>query len=101
VVGVVEGSVPDYFLVNRPDENRVRCKFEYGPTILYGSETPPVGPFKSTTVSQSHGVWANIDGLEPNTVYHYRLVAYTDEVTVNGADMVFKTSDQPAIVGVL
>jgi hypothetical protein len=65
-------------------------KFEFGKTVSYGSETPflPVGATDRT----DHAVSASITGLEPDTTYHYRVVAahgFADPA--QGADATFTT----------
>jgi uncharacterized repeat protein (TIGR01451 family) len=64
--------------------------FDYGETIAYGSSTPPqvAGGALDVPVSEQ------IHGLEPNTTYHYRLVAQGQENTV-GEDRTFTTPAAP------
>ena len=62
--------------------------FEYGKTTGYGSST-------SSSVAGSGlspvGEGATVTGLEPGTVYHYRLVATNEGGTVYGSDQSFTT----------
>jgi hypothetical protein len=66
--------------------------FQYGPTIIYGSQSAatPIGAgTKSVAVS------AAIGGLAPASRYHYRLVAQNSKGTTVGADRTFTTRRQP------
>lgn len=67
--------------------------FEYGTTITYdnsvsANQSPVTG--NSTT-----SVIANILGLSPNTIYHYRVKATNVLGTTYGSDMTFTTLGQP------
>ncbi len=68
---------------------------EYGATTAYGHMTSPAS---LSPVSTDVGVSAHVDGLEPDTLYHYRVVAHDERegqtYTVEGADEAFTT--QPA-----
>ena len=72
--------------------------FQYGTTSAYGAQTPlaPAGngsiPIK---VSQA------ITGLQPATVYHYRVVAISPAGTTNGTDHTFTTKDIPLSVQIV
>jgi hypothetical protein len=66
--------------------------FDAGPTIAYGT----------TTLSRSAGsgtkpqaVAESVTGLEPGTVYHYRITAVSATGTVYGQDATFKTTGSP------
>jgi hypothetical protein len=66
--------------------------FEYGPTSIYGLQTPlaPAGSGNSSVkVSQP------LVGLRPDTTYHYRIVAASPGGTIKGADRTFKTPKIP------
>ncbi len=73
--------------------------FQYGTTAGYGAQTPlsPGGNATSTVkVSQA------ITGLQPTTVYHYRVVAFGPGGMVTGKDRTFTTGKIPlslALVG--
>jgi hypothetical protein len=66
--------------------------FQYGTTTLYGAATPVAAAGNGTSAV---AVTANLSGLAPASVYHYRLVAHNRNGTVNGPDRVFKTRAQP------
>jgi hypothetical protein len=61
---------------------------EYGPTEAYGSSTPEVSAGAGTEYS---GVQATLEGLQHDTVYHYRFVAKSSFGTAPGPDATFTT----------
>ncbi|HMD13789.1 MAG TPA: T9SS type A sorting domain-containing protein, partial [Bacteroidota bacterium] len=64
-------------------------KFEYGLTASYGNQvTAAQSPVNGAMITV---VNAAINGLTPNTVYHYRIVATNIGGTTNGADSTFST----------
>jgi CSLREA domain-containing protein len=65
---------------------------EYGPTLAYGSKTPAVafGPGAA-----GFPIGARIEGLQPSSEYHFRIVVANDEQTVNGPDGTTKTAAAP------
>jgi hypothetical protein len=66
--------------------------FQYGTTSGYGGQTPlaPAGSgTKPINVSQA------VTGLQPNTLYHYRIVAVSPLGTTTGKDHVFTTKKVP------
>jgi len=67
--------------------------FQYGEDTNYGrvavADQSPVTGNTNTAVSNS------LADLEPNTTYHYRVVAQNPDNTVNGADMTFTTGPVP------
>jgi hypothetical protein len=73
--------------------------FQYGPTRQYLAQTPLAAAGSGTrAVKVSDAVM----GLQPNTLYHYRLVAFGTTATV-GQDRTFVTPEVPlslAIAGV-
>lgn len=70
--------------------------FEYGPTTLYGSFAAGVPP--TVTGTSVTPCSAAISGLQPNTLYHYRIVGTNSGGTSNGNDMTFTTAAAPPIV---
>jgi hypothetical protein len=65
-------------------------RFEYGSTAAYGTSVPvPDGDAGSGTADTA--LSAPIEGLSPDTAYHYRVVAVNSLGTVEGADHVFST----------
>jgi hypothetical protein len=63
--------------------------FEYGLTTSYGSVTSTTSGYTGTS---DQGVSKTITGLNPNTTYHYRIVALNDDNTVLGSDQTFITT---------
>ncbi len=73
-----------------PEGESSTVEFEYGPTLEYGysavaTQSPAAG--SSTLI-----VSADIDGLEPGTVYHFRIKATNSAGTSYGYDRIFTTS---------
>jgi hypothetical protein len=67
--------------------------FEYGTTSEYGSRTaeqPAEGP-------GAEEERATLDGLTPDTTYHFRIVATNSEGTSYGADRTFSTGQEPLV----
>ena len=76
--------------VNTDEEGEATCSFEYGTSTAYGqsaacSEAVPSGNTPAP-------VSASVTGLQPDTVYHYRLDATNANGTNKGPDEQFKTS---------
>jgi phosphodiesterase/alkaline phosphatase D-like protein len=69
----------------------VSVSFEWGLTTSYGNETTP----ESRTATGKYS--ADLDGLSPNTTYHFRAKAVGD-VTAYGADAQFTTNTTSALV---
>jgi streptogramin lyase len=76
----------------RANSQATEYSFEYGPTTSYGHETPETYAGSSYDLNL---MTATIDGLEPATTYHYRLVAENDAGETKGADRVFTTASLP------
>ncbi len=77
-------------VVNPNDAVLGACAFEYGASVAYVASIPcAVLP---SAIGGSQGVSALIAGLEPNTSYHYRVLAATPAGgTTVGADEAFTT----------
>jgi subtilisin family serine protease len=74
-----------------PNGQSTTYKFEYGTTTAYG-QSMPASP-KSVGSGSAHvAATETINGLKPETTYHFRLVATTSKGTINGADRTFKTA---------
>ena len=61
--------------------------FQYGTTTSYGSTTP----MQTQNGDTYRNIAANISGLNPNTVYHFRIVATNSAGTRFGGDRTFTT----------
>lgn len=66
--------------------------FQYGTTKAYGGQTP-LAPAGNGTITIK--VSQTVPGLQPATVYHYRVVALSPAGTVFGADRTFSTTKLP------
>jgi hypothetical protein len=77
-------------LVDPHDATLLGCSFEYGTSAAYGQSvacaTPPVLDGGLQPVS------APVTGLQPNTTYHYRLLASSSSGTSAGQDVTFTTA---------
>jgi hypothetical protein len=79
--GLINGGAPTSFY------------FEYGPDTSYGSSTAPVSAPESHYRVRVDG---SIEGLQPNTTYHVRMVAKNSAGTTYGPDKVIHTYPVPA-----
>jgi phosphodiesterase/alkaline phosphatase D-like protein len=75
-------------LVN-PNSTDTTVHFEYGSTETYGSSTGSVAIGKGRV---DRDAAADITGLHPNTIYHYRVVATNQYGTVSSRDQTFTTA---------
>jgi hypothetical protein len=81
--------------VNPGGNPLTECFFEYGPDQTYGTQAPCAS---LPTGSSDAPVTANVAGLQPNTEYHYRMVANNAGGSQVGADRALKTLPKaPAI----
>jgi phosphodiesterase/alkaline phosphatase D-like protein len=78
-----------------PNDGSASYYFEYGLTGSYGSITSTTS---GLTGSGAQSVSQSISGLSPNTVYHFRVVAYNSGGTSYGADQTFTTLPNPPTV---
>lgn len=82
-----------------PMGKRTQYHFEYGTDTQYGQQTEPsyggqrpdvfIVPF---TMMTPRTVVATLNGLKPNTLYHYRLVGVNETGTNYGEDATLKTA---------
>jgi DNA-binding beta-propeller fold protein YncE len=73
-----------------PQNSPTTYRFEYGTTTAYGTAVP-VPDGDAGAGSDPTQVSEQIAGLEPETTYHYRLVATNQAGTANGPDRTFTT----------
>ena len=78
-------------LVAKGIAGSVSVSFEYGTTTSYGRTAEGVPP----TLSNTGAFTANLPGLSPNTIYHFRAKAVNNG-TSYGSDGSFTTSSIPA-----
>jgi hypothetical protein len=88
---VLSGSV-------NPNGANTSYYFQYGPTKAYGSQTSIADAGSGTSANT---VRLAIAGLQPITVYHYRLVAVNASGVDTGADNSFKTTAVPLSLAIL
>lgn len=98
--GAASGIGPGSAVLNgtvRPNGQTTIYRFEYGTSTAYGSQTPdaPLGAGLAELPAS-----APVDGLQPETLYHYRLVATNDSATTLGEDATFTTTSPPALAAV-
>jgi hypothetical protein len=81
-----------------PNGNNTSYYFQYGPTKAYGSQTGIADAGGST-----NGIAGKlaITGLQPITVYHYRLVAVNAAGVATSGDRSFKTDRVPLSLAIL
>jgi hypothetical protein len=78
---------------NEPD---TKIKFEVGTTLSYGTSINAI-PFKIST-NDTLTVFADVTGLIPKTLYHYRIIGENDSFIAHGFDSVFTTpGPEPSI----
>jgi hypothetical protein len=75
-----------------PNRSSTTASFEWGPTADYGQQTPTVNLAAGSTRVE---VSAPLDGLQPHTTYHYRIVATNAAGTRAGRDRAFTTLRLP------
>ena len=75
-----------------PNGQSTSYYFEFGPTRSYGSRS---GDAAAGNGGSPRNVSVDVSGLQPNTVYHYRVVASNADGVVSGADRTFRTDRQP------
>ncbi len=101
VSGIHFGGVALNGVVNPEGVQAASCEFEYGTTTAYGhtavcTQTP-------AEIGSGNGpvpVSAEVSALEPNTTYHFRLVAANANGTETGSDETLLTSGPPSVAGV-
>jgi hypothetical protein len=81
-------------LHGKVDPNGLNTKyfFEYGTTVAYGTPTSQASAGGGNGWVQ---VAAVVSGLEPNTTYHFRLVATNSKGTTRSGDLTFQTATAP------
>jgi hypothetical protein len=75
-----------------PENQPSRWSFEYGPTAEYGAVTEAQTLAGADALRQ---VSAELPGLEPGRLYHYRLLATNDSGTTEGEDRVMVAGRTP------
>ena len=70
--------------------------FQYGTSSAYDEATEITGPIG--TDQFPHPVSQHVKGLDPGTIYHFRVIAINYTGTTYGPDQVFQTPDVPAVL---
>ncbi len=73
-----------------PNGSATTYQLEYGTTTAYGSKAP-ASPKSIGSGTSPVEVSEKIEGLAPETTYHFRLVATNEKGTVEGEDQTFTT----------
>lgn len=84
--------------VNPGGQPVTSCEFEYGTSEAYGASVPcaqSAGEIGSGTGPVA--VSADVSGLEPRTIYHFRLIAANTSGPNTGLDRSFATPAQPVV----
>jgi hypothetical protein len=81
-----------------PRGNDTSYYFQYGPTKAYGGQTAIADAGAGT---HTVGVGLPVGGLQPLTVYHYRLVAVNGNGAANGSDRTLLTTKVPLTLQIL
>jgi hypothetical protein len=80
-----------------PNGQATDYHFEYGTSTNYTQRVPAAPPDPSAGSGTSNvPVSANISGLNPGTLYHFRLVATNGSGTTQGQDQTFTTTSSSA-----
>jgi hypothetical protein len=95
--GVTYGSATVNGTVNAGGE-ATSYYFQFGPTRAYGGQTA-IG--SAGAGSTGAPVAVGLTGLQPLTVYHYRLVAVNATNTAFGGDRTFQTTKVPLSLSIL
>lgn len=77
-----------------PNNQLTTYRFEYGPTTAYGMQSPAEFEPSAGEGGTPLLVKANLSGLQPATVYHYRIVAGNPSGPTFGPDRQFETAEQ-------
>jgi hypothetical protein len=103
--GVTTGAAKDVSYASavlggtvNPQAQNTSYYFQYGPTRAYGGQTAVAD---AGSGSSGVTVKTTVSGLQPITVYHYRLVAVNASGATLGADHTFTTSKVPLSLAIL
>ena len=82
----------------QPHASTTSYYFQYGPTAAYGQQTA-LADVPANVSAQNVSV--QIAGLQPVTVYHYRLIAVNSGGAATGGDRTLKTAKVPLSLQIL
>jgi len=80
-----------------PQGQSTTYSFQYGTSRTYGATTPAAPAGSGTRAITAR---ADVGGLKPNTVYHFRIVASNPTGVTAGGDRSFRTSKVPLSLNV-
>src|SRR5205823_271417 len=80
-----------------PGGSAIKTHFEFGPTTAYGSTTPDARLHAASVVTSFD---ATATDLTPGAAVHFRAVAQSDFVALNGADQSFVAQNTPPVVSI-
>ncbi len=80
-----------------PGGSAIKTHFEFGPTTAYGSTTPDARLDAASVVTSFD---ATATDLTPGAIVHFRAVAKSDFVALNGADQSFVAQNTPPVVSI-
>jgi DNA-binding beta-propeller fold protein YncE len=80
-----------------PDGLDASFYFEYGKDTSYGSRTPAASGQDTGAGNAPVPVSVEVGGLQPNTIYHYRLVAHNADGSIAGNDQAFTIAAPPIV----
>ncbi len=80
-----------------PEGNATTYRFEWGTTDTYGNQLPLVEPTVGSDTA-THAVSQPLTGLQPNTTYHFRVVATSASGETQGTDQTFTTDTVAPVV---
>ena len=93
--GVKQRKATLHATINR-HEIDTHYHFEYGKTTSYGAKVPV--PDADMGSSGPYAVEQSIEGLQSDTTYHFRAVAYNSSGTTYGKDLTFRTLKKPEAI---
>jgi len=105
LTGAVKGLAPESVTLTGSLKRgglQTHYYFQYGTSEAYGKQSPEPPAEVAAAASekeekQARTLEATVGGLQPNTRYHYRLVAENQEGLSYGEDATFTTSGPPRI----
>jgi hypothetical protein len=74
-----------------PDGEATTYRFDYGPSASYGMSAPAPEGEVPTSGLNGVSIGVHLQDLQPDTTYHYRLVATNPHGAGDGADRIFTT----------
>lgn len=77
--------------VVNPENSHTTYYFEWGADTSYGTKVPASGSLDAGSDLSLHKFTADLSALQPETTYHYRIVAQNQAGTTDGFDQTFIT----------